>query len=618
MARTAISGRSHPFLHLCLAIFALTAALPTLAAQRWVGGCGGSPSYITISSAISAAASGDEIVICPDTYPENVEVTGKSNLVIRGSTGNAADVVVQASSNNPTFSFSSGNSAINLRDLTVVNTRGNDGVYIASQNSGAFTLQNLKINKTTGSLSGNARWAIWIRTQNVQTNIQQVEIANAQVGVYCSDGCNNNALSISDVTIDASSAGIWLLQNTNPSNAGDITISNAKINSPSGIGIRIDQTAPQAGNVSIDRATISARDQGVRFYRNANGQRPNWSVTNSKITSAQNGAIWAEGSGQVGNLTFQKLDLLASDGSTVLQISPNNSQGYVGDVCITGGKDGVRLDYNTVNFTIQNSYFGVSRYGVMTYSSDSGSNKTKTHNSCFMKSYAPRAYTTRSGHDWDGNYWNGVLGGITYIDGLVVDHNTLGSCPVNPTNCSLGGGLHHLRIETDGSGLTCQREPVTFRACADATCSTLYTAGVTFTPSAAGGGAWYTAASGGSPITTAAMPSGSGTLTLYYERNSAGPESVTATSIAPAPTGSPAVTCTNDTTAAPCAITFNPCVAKFNACHNYASSSCSVSAGKLYTRLAGVASSYDIVALDGSGNVATLVCRRRQGGIGRC
>jgi MSHA biogenesis protein MshQ len=47
------------------------------------------------------------------------------------------------------------------------------------------------------------------------------------------------------------------------------------------------------------------------------------------------------------------------------------------------------------------------------------------------------------------------------------------------------------------------------------------------------------------------------------------------------------------------------CAAKFNACHNYASSQCSVASGRLYTRLAGVPSDYDIVALDSSGKVDT-------------
>ncbi|GAB4115350.1 MAG: hypothetical protein Fur0026_01090 [Sideroxydans sp.] len=47
------------------------------------------------------------------------------------------------------------------------------------------------------------------------------------------------------------------------------------------------------------------------------------------------------------------------------------------------------------------------------------------------------------------------------------------------------------------------------------------------------------------------------------------------------------------------------CFANFNACHDYPATHCSAATGKLYTRLAGIHSGYDVVALDGSDNVAT-------------
>jgi MSHA biogenesis protein MshQ len=68
------------------------------------------------------------------------------------------------------------------------------------------------------------------------------------------------------------------------------------------------------------------------------------------------------------------------------------------------------------------------------------------------------------------------------------------------------------------------------------------------------------------------------------------------------------------------------CFAKFSACHNYTTSHCSAATGRLYTRLAGVGSDYDIVALDGSDNVDTsfngkaqvLLIARANPGHGRC
>lgn len=54
-------------------------------------------------------------------------------------------------------------------------------------------------------------------------------------------------------------------------------------------------------------------------------------------------------------------------------------------------------------------------------------------------------------------------------------------------NTILGGGPHHFEItHTDGQGVTCTPSTLTIKACADATCATPYTAGVSGTLSATG------------------------------------------------------------------------------------------------------------------------------------
>ncbi|MDO8925763.1 MAG: LamG domain-containing protein [Sideroxyarcus sp.] len=57
-------------------------------------------------------------------------------------------------------------------------------------------------------------------------------------------------------------------------------------------------------------------------------------------------------------------------------------------------------------------------------------------------------------------------------------------------------------------------------------------------------------------------------------------------------------------------LVLSACFANYNACHDYATTHCSAATGKLFTRLAGVNSSYDVVALDGSDNVATTFTGR--------
>jgi hypothetical protein len=93
--------------------------------------------------------------------------------------------------------------------------------------------------------------------------------------------------------------------------------------------------------------------------------------------------------------------------------------------------------------------------------------------------------------------------------------------------------INHLRIEHSGNGVTCLRAPVTVKACADAACTQLYTAGpvtLSLTPSAS----WWTAATGGSQTDTLTISSG-GQATRFLQRTAAGTVTLGATGVNPAP-----------------------------------------------------------------------------------
>ena len=53
-----------------------------------------------------------------------------------------------------------------------------------------------------------------------------------------------------------------------------------------------------------------------------------------------------------------------------------------------------------------------------------------------------------------------------------------------------GSGAHHIQITHSGQGLTCQAQPVTLKACADASCSSVYNGNTTVTLTPGGGAAF--------------------------------------------------------------------------------------------------------------------------------
>ncbi len=105
-------------------------------------------------------------------------------------------------------------------------------------------------------------------------------------------------------------------------------------------------------------------------------------------------------------------------------------------------------------------------------------------------------------------------------------------------NTILGGGPHHFEIQhADGQGVTCTPSTLTIKACADASCVTPYTAGVSGSLSATGTPTvnW----GGGSNAFT--IPAGSSTVTKSIQVTTVGSVTLDATST-PAPTAASSCT----------------------------------------------------------------------------
>jgi MSHA biogenesis protein MshQ len=110
--------------------------------------------------------------------------------------------------------------------------------------------------------------------------------------------------------------------------------------------------------------------------------------------------------------------------------------------------------------------------------------------------------------------------------------------------------IHHLEIQSSGSGLTCAASPITIRACRNAACSLTYTSGISGTLAATGVPVVnWDGSSGGAPGNGFAIPAGASTTTKNIQMTSAGSVVLSITSADPAvpnPTtcnfGSPACT----------------------------------------------------------------------------
>ncbi len=230
-----------------------------------------------------------------------------------------------------------------------------------------------------------------------------------------------------------------------------------------------------------------------------------------------------------------------------------------------------------------------------------------------------RAYVTQnfriSGWAGDNEYrFQGAIDEVKVFKGELTK-DQVDQLRVETHTC---GAFHHLRVESPGPGYQCIRRPVTFKACANAACSTLYTGGVTFNLWNGHGG-FYAVPTGGTPLPNTSSGAtvtigSSGSVTLYIEPSSGLGSFALMPTISPAPSNGVQFYCPNYSTSAcnlgmtsPLIGTWFPCPGKLNACDDYATTQCKSAFSRLYTRLPAASSAFTLAALDSSGNNLTIL-----------
>ena len=156
--------------------------------------------------------------------------------------------------------------------------------------------------------------------------------------------------------------------------------------------------------------------------------------------------------------------------------------------------------------------------------------------------------------------------------------------------------VDHLRIEHDGQGLTCAPESITIKACVDANCTSLYTGSVTANLTSPTTG-WAS-----NPITFSA-----GSVTTNLSVTTASTVNPAATATAPVATNTTRCFINGVESTTSCPLVISACANSFTCLESgtLTTAGSNLLNGRLYTKLAGTAFSFDVAALKSDGTVET-------------
>jgi parallel beta-helix repeat protein len=195
------------FIHLILIVCLVLLMQPTcLNAKTYIVGDG---TYTSIQAAVDDASDGDEIIVKPGEYVENISV-GKP-LTIRSESGYTSTTVVAKDSSNSVFRITSDNvtiqgfslygasyyynsSAIVLENVARCTIRNNRcGIDVIRQNSSGIYVKDSQDNSIRHNIcSANEYYGIYLYYSSNNDIFQNICILNEKYGLYLSSDSNEN------------------------------------------------------------------------------------------------------------------------------------------------------------------------------------------------------------------------------------------------------------------------------------------------------------------------------------------------------------------------------------------------------------------------------------------
>jgi len=375
--------------------------------------------YATIQSAINAAAAGDDIVICPGTYTENITVNTDS-LIIRGSTTNRGDVIITNSGDDAVVTITNWLDSITLQHLTILQSADNRyGIYISTQYPTVFTrFENISVSVQRADavyFAGDSH-DVTVIDSSLKTHTSGRGIRFA--------GQQNGGFLLENSTIEAVLDGISLDRAVNRG----ITISNSAITSETRYGIAF--AGAVNGGARFDTVEVNAELSALYFRGNVN----NGIELNHVQIHSRNG----RGIDFSGNVygDCRVVDVIAQAQGQALYFGGAANPVILNSTFFSHGEQAAYLGINNWSrLTMENNCFtteGNNRHAL--YINISDSNDATISGNCFYAlSAGLLAYVSgsRLGDVFSGNFWDGHGG--SYQMNNITDNDPQALCA---NNCS--------------------------------------------------------------------------------------------------------------------------------------------------------------------------------------